>query len=63
MTDVDYADDQELLVNSPTQDETLPNCQEQIARNISLFINSDKMEFMCFNPNDAISLLNGKPLK
>ena len=30
---------------------------------MTLYINSNKKEFMCFNQDAAISLLNAKPLK
>ena len=36
---------------------------EQTARSISLFVNSDKLELMCFNQDGAIYSLKGKPLK
>ena len=32
-------------------------------RGISLSVNSDKKEFMCFNQEHAISLMDGKPLE
>ena len=35
---------------------------EQAAKGISLFVNSDKKEFMYFNPDGTISSSNGKPL-
>ena len=38
-------------------------CIEQAARGIGLYMNSDKIELMCFNQDGAIFLLNGKPLK
>ena len=34
-----------------------------MARGIGLYANSDKAEFMCFNPGATIFLLNSKPLK
>ena len=61
--DSDYADVLEPLANTPTQAESLLHSLEQVARGISLFMNSDKTEFICFKQNRAISTLNGKLLK
>ena len=36
---------------------------EQEVRSIGLYVNLDKIEFMCFNQDGVMSLLNGKPLK
>ena len=63
ITDADYADDLALLVNTSTQAESLLHSPEQAVRGISLCMNSDKTEFMCFNQNGAISSLNDKPQK
>ena len=57
ITDTDNTDDLVLLVKTPAQAESLP---EQAAKGIGLYLNS---EFTRFNQEDAISLLNGKPLK
>ena len=36
---------------------------KQATRNISLYVYSDKTEFMCFKQDGGISSLNDKPLK
>ena len=48
-----YADDQALLVNTPA--ESLLNSPEQAARDIGLYMDTDKTEFMCFNQDGVIS--------
>ena len=45
MTDIDYADDLELLTYIPAQVESL---LEQAAGGIGLYVNANKTEFMCF---------------
>ena len=59
----DYADDIALLANTPTQAESLLHSLEQSACGIGLDVNTDKMEFMCFNHRGNISTLNGRSLK
>ena len=61
ITDVDYADDIEILANTPTQAETLLHSQERAAAGIGL--HADKMEFICFNQRGDISAQNGSSLK
>ena len=63
ISDVDYADDLPLITNGPSHAKSLLHSLGQAARGISLYVNSDKTELMCFNHYDAISSLNGKPLK
>ena len=63
ITDADYADDIVLLANIPTQAESLLQSLEQAAGGISLHVNADKTEFMCFNQTGDISTLNGRSLK
>ena len=62
ITDTDYADDIALLVNTPTQANSLLHSLEQTACCIGLYVNDDKTEYMCFNQED-ISTLNGGSLK
>ena len=52
-----------LLATTPAEAESLLNNLDRAVRGIVLFVISDKTEFMCFNQDDAISLLNGKPQK
>ena len=52
-----------LLVDTPAQVESLLHSLEQTAKSIGLYVNLDKIDFMCFNHDGFISSLNGKPLK
>ena len=61
ITDADYADDLALLANTHT--ETLLHSLERAAAGISLQVNADKTEYMCFNQRGDISTLNGSSLK
>ena len=61
--DTDYADDIKLLVNTLTQTEFLLHSPKQAADGISLYVNVDKMEYMCFNQKGDISTLNDSSLK
>ena len=61
--DVDYIDDIALLVNTPTQAETLLHSLGQAAAGISLHVNADKTEYMCFNQRGNIFTLNSSSLK
>ena len=61
--DVDYANDIALLVNTPTQAETLLHSLEWGAAGIGLHANAHKTEYMCFNQRSDISTLNGCSLK
>ena len=63
ITDENYTDDLVLLANTPNQIEFILHNLEQAAKGIGLHVNPDKIEFMCFNQDDNISSLNGKPLK
>ena len=60
---MDYIDDLALLTNTPTQAETLLHSLERAAAGISLHVNADKAEYMCFNQRGDISTLNGSFLK
>ena len=63
ITDADYADDIVLLVNTPTQAESLLHSQERAVNDINLHVNIDKIEFIYFNKWDDISTLNVGSLK
>ena len=63
ITDVDYADDIVLLVNTLTQAETLLHSQKRTAAGIGFHVNADKTEYTCFNQRGDISILNGSSLK
>ena len=63
ITDVDYADDIALLVNTPNQAETLLHSLEWATAGIGLHVNAHKTEFMCFNQKGDISTLDGTSLK
>ena len=56
-------DDQALPVDTPDLDESLLHSLEQAAKDIGLYVNSDKTEFICFNHDDANFSLNGNSLK
>ena len=62
-TDADYADDIELLANTPNQAETRLHSLERAAAGIGLYINAHKTEFMCFNQKGDISTLDGTSLR
>ena len=49
ITDVDNADDQVLLANTPTQAESLQQSLEQAEWDIGLYMNATKMEYMSTN--------------
>ena len=61
--DANYADDIALLTNTPAQAETLLHSLEWAAAGIGLHVNTEKMEYMCFNRRGDISTLNGSSLK
>ena len=63
ITDADYADDIEILANTPNQAETLLHSLEQAAAGIGLHVNEHKTEYMCFNQTGDISTLDGSSLK
>ena len=60
---MDYTDDIVLLKYTPAQDETQLHSLEWVAAVIGLYVNTDKMEYMCFNQRSNISTLNGSSLK
>ena len=61
--DTDYSDDIALLSNTPTQAKFLLHSLEQAAGSISLHINANKTEYMCFNQKGDIPMLNSGSLK
>ena len=61
--DTDYADYIALLVNTPTQAETLLHSLERAAAGISLHVNTDKTEYICFDQRLHIYTLKCGPLK
>ena len=52
-----YADDIAILANTPNQDETLLHSLERAAANISLHVNAQKKESMCYNQTGDITTL------
>ena len=58
----DDVDNIALLSDTPTQDESQLCCLEQVAGDIGLHMNTDKMEFMYFKQG-YISTQNGRFLK
>ena len=55
ITDADNADHLALLANTPAQTESQLHSQEQTVGAISLLVNADKTEFMCFRQEGLIS--------
>ena len=58
-----YADNLTLHKNTYALAKGLLHSLEQAARGISLYVNSDKTEFICFVQDRAISTLDNKPMK
>ena len=52
-TVADYADDLALLAKTAAQAESLLHNLKQPVRHISLYMNSDRTEFMYFNQDDT----------
>ena len=63
ITNVDYADDIAILPNTPNQAKTLLHSLERAAVGIGFHVNAHKMEYMCYNQTDNITILDGSPLK
>lgn len=63
ITDVDYADDIALLSDTIQEASELLHRVEKAAREIGLYINSDKTEFISFNQKGEIRSLDDKPIK
>ena len=53
-TDTDYADNIALPANTPAEAESLLHSLEQAAEGISLNMNANKTEYMCFKREGAI---------
>ena len=52
-----------LLANTPAQAKSLKYSLEQATRGIDFLANPDKIEFVCFKQDGAITTLNGNLLK
>ena len=63
ISDADYLDDLVLPANTLPQTDSQLHNLEQAAKGISLYMNSDKIEFMCFNQDGVISSINGPQMK
>ena len=63
ITDADYANDIEILANTPNQAETLLYSLERAAAGIGLHVNAHKTEYMCFTQAGDFSTLEGTSLK
>ena len=63
MTDIVYADDQPLLINTSAQAESLLPDMEQAARGVGIYVNSEKIELIYSKQNETIFILSGKVLK
>ena len=63
MIDIDYTDNQALLANTSAQTEWLLHRLEHAARGIGFNMNANKIEFICFKQDGAISTLSNSPLK
>ena len=63
ITDADYTNDIAHLANTPAQAKTLLYSLERAAAGIGLYVNANKMEYMCFNQRGDISTLNDSSLK
>ena len=61
--DANYADGIVLLANTPAQAESRLHSLERVAGGIGLPVNTDKIEYMCFNQRGYISTLKRGPLK
>ena len=63
ITDANYADDIALLSNTITQAESLLPSLELSAGGIGLYVNPDKIEYICFNKKEDIFTLTGDSMK
>ena len=59
----DYTNDIVLLANTPVQAKFLLHSLEQAVGGITLHVNANKIENMCFNQEGSIYTLSGGPLK
>ena len=53
ITDADNTDDIALLANTPALAESRLHIMKWEAVGIGLYVNADKMEYMCFNHKEA----------
>ena len=60
ITNADYGDD---IANIPVQEDSLLHILEPAAAGISLHVNADMTEYMCFHQRGNISTLSGSSLK
>ena len=63
ITNADYANDIALLVNAPTQAETLLNSLERTPAGFGHHVKGHKTEYMCFYQTGDISTINSSSLK
>ena len=56
ITDIDYADDIAVIINSLIDANKLLNKCEDTAKDIGLHIQSDKTEYMCLNNENQINM-------
>ena len=63
ITDADYADDIVLLAKASIQTEALEYGVQRTAAGIGLHVNTEKTEFMSFNPRGDKPTLNRSSLK
>ena len=63
ITNAGYADDMVFIANISAQAEFLPQSLEWEAGDISLHVNADKTEYVCFNQRSENYTLKGGPLK
>ena len=65
ITDIDYADDIDVIITSLIDANKLLNTFEDTAKDIGLHIQSDKTEYMCLNHENQINMksLSGHDIK
>ena len=63
MIDADYPDEQTLFANIPAPKESLLPNLEQVARDIGICVNTNKIEYICFKQKGTISTLSSQSLK
>ena len=63
MTDEDNADELALLENTSPQAESVLHTIEQAPGCVDLYVNANKIEYICFKLNGVIFTLSSKSLK
>ena len=63
IADADYAYDPTLLTNLPIQSKFQRHSLKKTTGGISLYVNANKIEYMCFKQEGLISNLSGLPLQ